>query len=69
MDRAPREVIPAASLFRGPRPEMARLYLGMNTPMDQLCATYDEAQLELLADFLRRIAEAGQGATQHLASV
>jgi len=31
-----------------------RLYSGMNTAMDQLCADYTEAELELVTDFLRR---------------
>src|SRR6266498_4542348 len=34
--------------------ELFRLYSGMNTSMDQLCAGYSDDQLELLADFLRR---------------
>src|SRR6266540_1073637 len=43
--------------------ELLRLYAGMNTAMDQLCAGYSDDQLELLADFLRRTANAGQSAT------
>src|SRR5438477_10487657 len=34
--------------------EMMRLYSGMNTSMDEICAGYTEAELELVADFLRR---------------
>jgi hypothetical protein len=36
--------------------------------MDQICAGYDDDQLELLADFLRRTTTAGQTATSELAS-
>jgi hypothetical protein len=31
-----------------------RLYLVMNASMDQICAGYGDAELELLADFLHR---------------
>jgi DNA-binding MarR family transcriptional regulator len=47
--------------------EMIRLYAGMNGAMDQICAGYREDELELLADFLRRTAEAGRGAAGDLA--
>src|SRR5207248_11692150 len=43
--------------------ELMQLYAGMNTSMDQLCDTYTETELELLADFLRRVASAGSQAT------
>jgi hypothetical protein len=36
--------------------------------MDQICAGYQEAELELLADFLRRATEAGRTATDKLAA-
>jgi DNA-binding MarR family transcriptional regulator len=48
--------------------ELYRLLAGMNTAMDEICAGYDEAQLELLATFLRRAAEAGEQATRDLAA-
>ena len=48
--------------------ELFRLYAGMNTSMDQICADYDDGQLELLADFLRRTTNAGRDATDELAS-
>jgi hypothetical protein len=35
--------------------------------LDEICAGYGEAELELLADFLRRTADAGRGATDELA--
>jgi DNA-binding MarR family transcriptional regulator len=47
--------------------ELLRLYSGMNASMDQVCAGYSEDQLELLADFLRRTADAGHSATEDLA--
>jgi DNA-binding MarR family transcriptional regulator len=48
--------------------ELFRLYAGMNTAMDQLCASYDDDQLQLLADFLDRTTNAGRTATDQLAS-
>jgi len=48
--------------------ELLRLYSGMNTSMDQICADYDDTELELLADFLRRTTNAGRGATDQLAA-
>jgi DNA-binding MarR family transcriptional regulator len=48
--------------------ELFRLYSGMNTSMDQLCAGYGDDQLELVADFLRRTTDAGRDATNELAS-
>ncbi|HEX6674803.1 MAG TPA: MarR family transcriptional regulator [Actinomycetes bacterium] len=47
--------------------DLLRLFAGMNTAMDRLCAGYSEAELELLADFLRRATSAGQDATEELA--
>lgn len=47
--------------------EVLRLYGGMNSSMDQICAGYDDAELQLLADFLRRTAAAGRTATDELA--
>jgi DNA-binding MarR family transcriptional regulator len=47
--------------------EIFQLYTGMNAAMDDLCAGYDEAQLELLAGFLDRVAAAGRQATDALA--
>ena len=48
--------------------ELLYLYSGMNTSMDQICAEYGDAELQLLADFLRRTAQAGRTATDELAS-
>ncbi len=46
--------------------ELFRLYAGMNAAMDQLCATYSDEELTLLADFLHRTTTAGQTATEAL---
>jgi DNA-binding MarR family transcriptional regulator len=47
--------------------ELIHLYSGMNASMDEVCAEYTDAELKVLADFLRRTAEAGQQATDRLA--
>ena len=43
--------------------ELFRLYSGMNAGMDEICADYDERELRLIADFLRRTAAASRTAT------
>jgi DNA-binding MarR family transcriptional regulator len=55
---------------RAPRKRSAdlmRLYSGMSRSMNQLLAGYDDSELELLADFLKRTADAGRSATEKLA--
>jgi DNA-binding MarR family transcriptional regulator len=52
---------------RGRGAEVLGLYAGMNSAMDQIIGEYDETQLELLAGFLRRTADAGRAATEDLA--
>jgi DNA-binding MarR family transcriptional regulator len=47
--------------------ELFRLYRGMNTAMDQICAGYTDAELEVIVGFLRRTTEAGENATDRLA--
>lgn len=47
--------------------ELLHLYSGMTTSMDQICAEYGDTELQLLADFLRRTANAGRAATDELA--
>jgi DNA-binding MarR family transcriptional regulator len=47
--------------------ELLRLYSGMNASVDEICAAYGEAELELLADFLSRTADAGRSATDEVA--
>jgi DNA-binding MarR family transcriptional regulator len=46
--------------------EVYRLYRGMNTAMDQICADYSEAELELISGFLQRSAQAGRKALDKL---
>lgn len=48
--------------------EIVRLYSGMNSAVDQILASYADDQLGVLADFLRRTADAGRTATDDLAS-
>src|SRR5713226_989172 len=43
-----------------------RLYAGMNEAMDRICAEYEDGELELLAGFLRRTAEAGRTSAEEL---
>ncbi len=52
---------------RGRNAELFRLYAGMNTAMDELCAGYSEDELALIAGFLRRTTSAGHDATGELA--
>lgn len=57
-------------IARGRGAEVLRLYLvdsGMNAAMDEICARYDEDDLELLVGFLRRAADAGRVAAARLA--
>ena len=54
--------------LRNRNAELMRLYSGMNSSMNEICAGYKDADLEVLADFLRRTAEAGQTATDKLAA-
>jgi DNA-binding MarR family transcriptional regulator len=46
--------------------EVLGLYAGMNRALDRICAGYGVAELEVLADFLRRTTEAGQVAADKL---
>jgi DNA-binding MarR family transcriptional regulator len=52
---------------RGRGAEIYRLYSGMNASMDEIIAGYDDDELHLLADFLRRTNDAGRAATEELA--
>jgi len=47
--------------------ELLHLYSGMNSAMEQICAGYSESELELLAGFLQRTADAGRDAAEQLA--
>jgi DNA-binding MarR family transcriptional regulator len=46
--------------------EVFGLYSGMNQAMDEVCATYSEAELEVITTFLQRSAEAGRTAVAKL---
>jgi DNA-binding MarR family transcriptional regulator len=46
--------------------EVFHLYAGMNASMDQICDRYEDAELEVLADFLQRTTNAGRAATEEL---
>jgi DNA-binding MarR family transcriptional regulator len=48
--------------------EIIGLYSGMNSAMDDICAGYTEAELQLIAGFLGRTTRAGQQATTELAA-
>jgi DNA-binding MarR family transcriptional regulator len=52
--------------LRGRNAELVRLYSGMGSRMDEVCQRYGDKELELLADFLGRTAEAGKEATDDL---
>ena len=70
-DRDPDATDRRAVTVRGRRErnaEVLSLYSGMNASIDHICSGYNEAELEVLADFLRRTASAGQAATDDLAS-
>lgn len=46
--------------------EVYRLYGGMRASLDEVCADYDERQLTLIAEFLNRVAAAGERAAEEL---
>jgi DNA-binding MarR family transcriptional regulator len=48
--------------------KVASHYVGMNSRLDAICDSYSEAELDLIADFLRRTAEAGHAAAEELAA-
>jgi DNA-binding MarR family transcriptional regulator len=56
----------AVRLLRERGGHLLRLYSGMSASMDEICAGYTDAELELLASFLRRATEAGRGAADDL---
>ncbi|MGH3586306.1 MAG: MarR family transcriptional regulator [Pseudonocardia sp.] len=53
-------------VVRGRTAELFRLYRGMSTSLDALCAEYTEADLAMIAGFLRRTSSAGEAATDEL---
>jgi DNA-binding MarR family transcriptional regulator len=69
-DRDPHAIDRRAVTVRATRDrvgEVFHLYAGMNASMDQICDRYDDAQLQVLADFLQRTTSAGRAATEELA--
>ncbi len=66
-DPADRRAVVVRAL-RDRNAEVFRLYEGMNASMDELCAGYTDAELELLADFLHSATAAGRDAADDLAS-
>ncbi|MFJ9840750.1 MarR family transcriptional regulator [Kitasatospora sp. NPDC101155] len=52
--------------LRDRNPELLHLYSGMNASLDEICASYEPAQLEVVADFLSRTAEAGMTASAEM---
>ncbi len=48
------------------RSEVLRLASGMNATMAQICGGYEDDELEAIASFLRRTADAGQAAAEDL---
>ena len=62
-----RAMVHSARAPRDRNAELVRLYAGMNSSMNEICAGYDDAELEVLADFLRRTVDAGREATEKLA--
>jgi DNA-binding MarR family transcriptional regulator len=65
-DPADRRAV-AVQALRQRNAEVFRLYEGMNASMDELCAGYTNAELELLADFLHRTTTVGRDAADDLA--
>jgi DNA-binding MarR family transcriptional regulator len=53
-------------VLRERRPEMLRLYAGMNDAFDRICAGYTPGELALIAGFLTQATEAGRTATEAL---
>ena len=52
--------------LRGRAAELIGLFAGMNNSMDDICAGYTDTELQLIADFLHRTADAGQNAANEL---
>jgi len=48
--------------------EVAFMFSGLGTAMDDVCAEYDDADLVMIADFLTRTAKASRAATDDLAA-
>jgi len=57
----------AVHAVRGRSAELVRLYADLGRGIDEICAGYGEAELTVVADFLRRTTRAGRLATDGLA--
>jgi len=69
-DSADRRAV-VVHVVRGRGAEILRLYLvdsGMNAAIDEICAQYDDEDLELIIGFMRRTADAGRAAAERLAA-
>jgi DNA-binding MarR family transcriptional regulator len=51
---------------RSRRADLLRLVSGMNAAVTQICSDYEDDELELIAGFLRRVADAGRAAAEDL---
>ena len=65
-DRDDRRAV-AVRALPGRTRDVLRLFAGMNTALDKINAGYSDDELDLLARFLRQVAEAGAGAVDELA--
>ncbi|MFF0607924.1 MarR family winged helix-turn-helix transcriptional regulator [Nocardia tengchongensis] len=69
-ERDPESTDRRAVTLRGVRErnaELFQVFAGMNSRMDELCDHYSEAELEVIADFLRRTGSAGHESAEELA--
>ena len=66
-DPADRRAVRVRSL-NDRRVDLLRLYSPMSNSINEICARYENPELELLADFLRRTADAGQDATNTISA-
>src|SRR5215813_1241889 len=58
-------------VVRGRGAEILRLFLvdsGMSAAIDEICAGYDDEELQLIIGFMRRTADAGRAAAEKLAA-
>ncbi|HEX4724954.1 MAG TPA: MarR family transcriptional regulator [Pseudonocardiaceae bacterium] len=58
----------AVRVLRDRGGEIYRLYAGMNSALDEICAGYSDTELAVVADFLHRTTTAGRAATDALAA-
>lgn len=65
-DQADRRAVLVRAL-RERNAELVGLYAGMNASLEEICSGYGEAELEVVADFLHRTANAGRAAAEELA--